>query len=139
MKLKDIFVVFILLFGLTECKKSTTSNPVFGSNQTLSLIGTKWVLYQYKDQTMNNPLSRHDTLVFTDNTSYKWNFNTGVYSLIDNGSNIVHLSLYNTSFGDISGIVPSNFVTNKEIVGASFSQLIAGNSQTYNMWFLQIN
>src|ERR1700757_3905633 len=137
--------IFLLLFVcsvalLSSCTKSSPSiNNNTNGSTTLSLGGTKWVLYQYKDATMQNPLTRNDTLVFIDATNYKYNNVPCTYDLVNSYSfNNTMLRLYGTPFGNIGGSVATNFMTYGEIVDAPFSQIIVTSGVTYSLWLKKL-
>ncbi len=133
------YVTLSILSLLFSCCAKSVINSATVKNSAKSLASSNWVLYQYQTTTMVNPQQRNDTLIFTTDKIYSWNHSSASYSLIDNQSGVLHLTLENTPFGNLSGTMPNNFTSAKEIIGAPFSPLLAGNTQTYNLWFKQIN
>ncbi|HXD92814.1 MAG TPA: hypothetical protein VNX01_06340 [Bacteroidia bacterium] len=146
MKKRSFPLLFVcLIVFLFSCTKSSPSlnnntNTINTSNSTtLSLAGTKWTLYQYKDATMQNPLNRNDTLVFIDAGNYKYNNVSCTYDLVHSPSSYsTMLRLYGTPFGDIGGSVSTNFTTYGEIVDAPFNQITVTPGATYYIWMKKI-
>jgi hypothetical protein len=130
MKFKTYILLLCLAF-VFACKKSS----VISNNYSPSLAGTKWRIYQYKDATTTTPQTRSDTLYFLDGTQYKYNNQTFTYYL--NYSSVLHLGLNGTPFGDLDGVVPSNFISNEEIIGVPFNR-IYGTYQTYYLWMKKL-
>lgn len=113
-----------------SCKKGNGPFPNGGSSSDLA--GTKWHIYQYRDETSSVPQTRNDTLIFSDATNYKYNKLSYRYYL--NITDYTHLTLHSTPFGDIDGTVPSNFIQNGEIIAVPFSQLQTSGGLTYYLW-----
>jgi hypothetical protein len=134
-KMKKLFPVIIITLLLFSCKKENNTSPLHLGSAS-DLTGTKWQIYQYKDQTSSNPQTRNDTLIFTDATNYKYNNTNYTYYL--NIGDYTHLTLHSTPFGDIDGTVPNNFIQNGEILAVPFSQVQASGALTYNLWMKKI-
>jgi hypothetical protein len=153
MKKSALPLLFICsIFFLPACKKSNiglNSNTTTTTNSTttttnggysrLSLGGTKWCLYQYKDASMQNPLTRNDTLVFIDSTNYTYNHQPNKYYLnIHNSTGLLTFNLYGTPFADLYGKPAANFITYGEIIDVPFTQVGQFNPLTYSMWMKKI-
>jgi hypothetical protein len=102
------------------------------NNNALSMGGTNWKLTQYRDQSMTNPITRTDTLMFTDDSHMTWNHVACNYSLTNDGQNM-HLTFWGSVFGDITGMPSSNFQSFGQIVDVPFYQL-NNHSQVYYLW-----
>ena len=143
------FIISISLIACISCRKQNSTSSSYSNNPAStsgpdhidSLSGTKWTLYQYRDNANNAPLPRTDTLQFLSATSYKYNGVKQTYSLYtsDNIYNKYVLILDNTPFGSLRGLPPLSFKTYGEIVDEPFAQYGVTNGQTYNMWFKKIN
>ena len=129
---------------LLSCKKSsvslnnntnTTNNggTTHPSYTLLSLGGTKWTLYQYKDATMQNPIIRTDTLIFIDSVNYTYNNHPNKYNII-NSAGYLYFNLLGTPFGDLYARPPANFTTYGEINDIPFTQQGVLNPSTYSFW-----
>jgi hypothetical protein len=134
-KIKAIFLSFFLV-AIFSCKKSSVNNASLVGSSSSNLSGTKWIVYQYKDASVSIPLTRNDTLVFTNATNYKYNGQINKYYL--NSGNNTHLTLGQTPFSDIDGIVPNTFVTNGEIIAVPFSQMKTNGLPAYYLWVKKI-
>ena len=143
MKKLLLFSITISLFG--ACKKNDNSiddTQPSNTSVTYSLAGKKWLLYQYKESSMVNPLLRSDTLDFTSASEYTWNGNSSTYNLISTSvdTTVLHFRMNDTPFGNIAGLPPQSFITYKEIIATSFKQIITGSGgQTFLLWMKQIN
>jgi|SRR6185437_11459744 len=145
MKRKTLLLFFVCsIYFLLSCKKSSVSlnnntSTINNGSTSLSLGGTKWSLYQYKDASMQNPLTRTDTLIFIDATNYKYNNISSTYDLVNSySSGSTVLRLYGTPFGDIGGAVASNFKTYGEIIDVPFSQIVVTPGVTYSLWMKKL-
>ena len=131
-KLAIISIVVLLLFS---CTKSTTT-PSLNANTaatggTLSLGGTKWNLYQYKDETTQNPLMRSDTLIFINATNYTWNGVASTYEITYN-QYATNIRLNGSPFGNIAGNVAPDFISYGEIIDMPFNNVYGGIK--YYLW-----
>ena len=137
-KVKNICMFISMIVLLTACAKKQTTTPAYVyANDDLS--GTKWRLYQYKDNSTTTPLAKSDTLIFTSNSNYTYNGMQLVYNLKNCEScNNSRLTIYGTPFGDLSGLPTLNFKTTGQIISIPFSQLTVNNPQTYNLWLQKI-
>jgi hypothetical protein len=97
-----------------------------------TLAGEKWVLDQYRDSSMANPLPRHDTLVFITDSTYTWN---GVHAkyLYSGNDYQTSLELFDTPFGTVNGVVASTFDSYGEIIDSPFYQYY-GAGQIFYFW-----
>lgn len=130
--MKKLFPIALIAL-LFSCKKGSESFPYGKSSD---LVGTKWHIYQYKDETSSIPQSRNDTLTFIDAEKYKYNNQSHSYYL--NKGDYTHLTLNSTPFGDISGTVPGTFIESGEIIAVPFSQVHASGSLKYYLWLKKI-
>jgi len=124
----------MLIFG--SCRQENIPEPSNNSTGSLwdfkTLGGSTWVFTAYHDTVMTSNVPANDTLVFIDSTHYTWNGTpcTYEYYFYEN-SQLVHLNLYNTPFGDIYSHVPPNFETYGELNAIRFSSMTG----VYYMWF----
>ncbi len=119
-----------MLMLVFSCKKE--SGPFLNGGNSSDLAGTRWHIYQYRDEASSVPQTRNDTLTFSDATNYK--YNNLFYRYYLNTSDYTHLTLRSTPFGDIDGTVPNNFIQNGEIIAVPFSQLQPSGGLTYYLW-----
>jgi hypothetical protein len=77
----------------------------------------------------------NDTLVFLTSSTYTFNGQQSTYHLTPTGSGY-NLSLYQTTWGNLSGSILSNNITNGTILGAKFVDISTGSSNTteYYLW-----
>ncbi len=110
-----------------------------GSVTTQSLVGTTWHLFYYRVGPMGQVMTSNDTLQFIDNSTYKYNNYQTTYHLTPTGSGY-NLSLYETPWGNLSGSILSNNITNGTILGAKFVDISVGSSNTteYYLWMNKI-
>lgn len=117
----------------------TSTNTIQSGYSVLSLKGTKWCLYQYKDASIQNPITISDTLVFIDSVNYQYNNQSHEYHLLlHNSTGQLYLDLYDTPFGDIRGNPVSTFISYGEILDAPFTQLGLLHPKTYSLWMRKI-
>ena len=129
-KIKTLLFSSIIVMLVSSCEKEDINSPFIGSASDLA--GTKWHIYLYRDASSSVPQTRNDTLTFSDATHYKYNNQSYTYYL--NINDYTHLTLRSTSFGDIDGTLPKNFVQNGEILAVPFSQLQPSGGLTYYLW-----
>ncbi len=110
-----------------------------GSVTTQSLVGTTWHLFYYRVGPMGQVMTSNDTLQFIDNSTHKYNNYQTTYHLTPTGSGY-NLSLYETPWGNLSGTILSNNITNGTILGAKFVDISVGSSNTteYYLWMNKI-
>ena len=110
-----------------------------GSVTTQSLVGTTWHLFYYRVGPMGQVMTANDTLQFIDNSTYKYNNYQTTYHLTPTGS-VYNLSLYETPWGNLSGSILSNNITNGTILGTKFVDISVGSSNTteYYLWMNKI-
>lgn len=141
--MKTLFYLFIAIAFLNACKKNNTSKTQYNlSNQDpLKTTSGTWVLYKYQTQNGTAMTNISDTLIFSSNNKYTYNGQSSDYFLSSSGLYYSYrLSLYNTAFGYITGIIPSNFESTKEINGVEFSNLQSSGPTNgkYTLWLRQI-
>lgn len=113
MKLLSIFALLLLL----SCKKesNTPVEPV--------LKNTVWVMDQYMYTTAVNPTPINDTLDFYEEFNYKLNKVINDYSCSSNVNGTYTIVLYNTSFGNITGILPNTILSTPGQLQIQFSNI----------------
>lgn len=136
-----VLVSAAVLFSSCEQQQPpapSTTNTGSSSVQD-SLTGTTWELYLYKNTSMQNPLPRTDTLIFTSATAYTWNGIPSSYSLVKRTNyNDYYFSLDNTSFGNLNAVnIPLSFKVNGELISVPFGQVMTGG-QTFYIWMKEI-
>lgn len=138
--MKQLVYSIVILFSVSFCKKKSNSIPnnSISVNVNKDITGT-WVLYKYQVQSSNTLISKSDTLIFKENNNYTYN-NISAKYYIDNINtyNSCRFILYNTTFGNITAIVPDNFETAKEINGVLFSPYLSSSTGGYLLWFKKI-
>ncbi|HTA61202.1 MAG TPA: hypothetical protein VK835_02050 [Bacteroidia bacterium] len=148
-----ILLIFCSMLFISSCTKSSygltpyankVNTPIYNTvpptpNNISTLGGTKWVLYQYKDATMQNPLAKNDTLIFIDSLNYTYNNIANTYELkTSNLSGRWSFRLYGTPFGDLTGTPATNFKTYGEITDVPFTQVGPSNPVTYSLWLKKL-
>jgi len=110
-----------------------------GSVTTQSLVGTTWHLFYYRVGPMGQVMTTNDTLIFLTSSTYTFNGYQSTYHLTPTGSGY-NLSLYETTWGNLSGSILSNNITNGTILGAKFVDISVGSSNTteYYLWMNKI-
>jgi hypothetical protein len=147
MKKKTLLLFFVCsVYFLFSCKKSSiglnnnttnnggTTHPTY---TLLSLGGTKWSLYQYKDATLQNPITRTDTFIFIDSVNYTYNNHPNKYNII-NSAGSLYFNLMGTPFGDLYARPSANFMTYGEINDVPFTQQDVPNPMVYSIWMKKI-
>jgi hypothetical protein len=88
---------------------------------------------------MGQVMSTNATLQFLTATTYKYNGYQSTYYLYPTGSGS-NLSLYETPWGNLSGSILSNNITNGTILGTKFIDISVGSSNTteYYLWMNRI-
>ena len=102
---------------------------------TQSLVGQTWRIFYYRVGPMGTVMSANDTLIFLTSSTYTYNGYQSTYYLTSTGSGY-NLSLYQTTWGNLSGSILSNNITNGTILGAKFVDISTGSSNTteYYLW-----
>lgn len=116
------------------------TNPVnAGTAAPQNLIGQTCKLFYYRVGQMGQVMSANDTLEFITATKYKYNGTEYTYYLYSTGSGF-NLNLYETPWGNLSGSILSNNITNGKIYGTKFVDISVGSSNTteYYLWMNRI-
>ena len=102
---------------------------------TQSLVGQTWHIFYYRVGPMGQVMTTNDTLIFLTSSTYTFNGNQSTYHLTPTGSGY-NLSLYETTWGNLSGSILSNNITNGTILGTKFVDISVGSSNTteYYLW-----
>ncbi len=146
-------LIYLIFFLLVSCNISelpegpidntvpiiepTPINP--GSNSPQNLIGQTWKIFYYRVGPMGQVMTTNDTLEFLTSSTYKFNGYQSTYYLYVTGSGY-NLSLYETPWGNLSGSILSNNLTNGTILGTKFVDISVGSSNTteYFLWMNRI-
>ena len=109
------------------------------ANIPQNLIGQTWRLFYYRVGPMGQVMATNDTLQFLTASTYKYNGFQSIYHLYATGSGYT-LSLYETPWGNLSGSILSNNLTNGTILGTKFVDISYGSSNTteYYLWMNKI-
>ena len=142
-------LILLLCFVLTSCyipepQEGPIDNtgpiivnpPSNGGNVTTqSLVGTTWRIFYYRVGPTSQVVSTNDTLVFLTSSIYTFNGQQSTYYLTPTGSGY-NLTLYETTWGNLSGSILSNNITNGTILGTKFVDISVGSSNTteYYLW-----
>ena len=104
-----------------------------------SLVGQTWKIFYYRVGPMGQVMTTNDTLVFLTSSTYKFNGYQSTYHLTPTGSGY-NLSLYETTWGNLSGSILSNNIVNGTILGTKFVDISVGSSNTteYYLWMNKI-
>jgi hypothetical protein len=104
-----------------------------------SLVGQTWHIFYYRVGPMGSVMTTNDTLVFLTSSTYKFNGYQSTYHLTPTGSGY-NLSLYETTWGNLSGSILSNNITQGQILGTKFVDISTGSSNTteYYLWMNKI-
>ena len=102
---------------------------------TQSLVGQTWRIFYYRVGPMGTVMSSNDTLIFLTSSTYTFNGYQSTYYLTPTGSGY-NLILYETPWGNLSGSILSNNITNGTILGTKFVDISFGSSNTteYYLW-----
>jgi len=102
---------------------------------TQSLVGQTWRIFYYRVGPTSQVMSTNDTLVFLTSSTYTFNGYQSTYYLTPTGSGY-NLSLYETPWGNLSGSILSNNITQGQILGTKFVDISTGSSNTteYYLW-----
>ena len=103
----------------------TNSNASTSQN----LIGQTWRIFYYRVGSMGQVMTVNDTLQFITPSIYKYNGIQSTYHLYSTGSGY-NLSLYETPWGNLSGSILSNNITNGTILGTKFIDISVGSTNT---------
>ena len=106
---------------------------------TQSLVGQTWKIFYYRVGPMGTVMTTNDTLIFLTSSTYKFNGYQSTYYLTPIGSGY-NLSLYETPWGNLSGSILSNNITQGQILGTKFVDISTGSSNTteYYLWMNKI-
>jgi hypothetical protein len=109
------------------------------TNTNQNLIGQTWKIFYYRVGPMGEVMSTNDILQFLTASTYKYNGYESTYRLYVTGSGY-NLSLYETPWGNLSGSILSNNLTNGTILGTKFIDISTGssNSTEYYLWMNKI-
>lgn len=115
---------------LSSCKKDTIDPepPV--------LKGTVWIMDQYMYDLTVNPTLINDTMDFYSSVNYKLNQVVNDYSCSKNVNGSYTLVLYNTSFGNITGILPNTILSVNGQLQIKFSNL--QTNKKISIWIRKI-
>jgi hypothetical protein len=110
-----------------------------GTITTQSLVGQTWHIFYYRVGPMGTVMTTDDTLIFLTSSTYKFNGYQSTYYLTSTGSGY-NLSLYETPWGNLSGSILSNNITQGRILGTKFVDISTGSSNTteYYLWMNKI-
>jgi len=142
-------LILLLCFVLTSCYVPESqegpidnTGPIIiippgngGVITTQSLVGQTWRIFYYRVGPMGTVMSANDTLIFLTSSTYTFNGYQSTYYLTPTGSGY-NLSLYETPWGNLSGSILSNNITNGTILGTKFVDISVGSSNTteYYLW-----
>ena len=106
---------------------------------TQTLVGQTWRIFYYRVGPMGTVMSANDTLIFLTSSTYTYNGYQSTYYLTSTGSGY-NLSLYETPWGNLSGSILSNNITQGQILGTKFVDISTGSSNTteYYLWMNKI-
>jgi hypothetical protein len=106
-----------------------------GTITTQSLVGQTWRIFYYRVGPMGQVMTINHTLVFLTSSTYTYDGYQSTYHLTATGSGY-NLSLYETPWGNLSGSILSNNITNGTILGTKFVDISTGSSNTteYYLW-----
>ena len=147
-------LILFLCFILTSCYVPEThegpidnNTPIIptsppsngGTITSQSLAGQTWHLFYYRVGSTSQVMNDNDTLIFLTSSTYTYNGYQSTYHLTPTGSGY-NLSLYETPWGNLSGSILSNNITNGTILGAKFVDISVGSSNTtdYYLWMNKI-
>lgn len=119
--MKTLLFIFIIIFLLFGCKK-TPIEPIAGvtpeivTKPTNEIVGTRWLLVEYRNTSYIGSTKSYDTISFINNTEYK--INNGVprtynlSTLVGSTNKSLQLNFF-TPFGgsNYSGSVGNYFVS----------------------------
>lgn len=102
---------------------------------TQSLVGQTWRIFYYRVGPMGQVMTTNDTLIFLTSSTYTFNGYQSTYYLTSTGSGY-NLTLYETPWGNLSGSILSNNITQGQILGTKFVDISVGSSNTteYYLW-----
>lgn len=150
--MKKLLLLFVLL--LVSCTIQppyegpiNNTGPIVGQNPPAtggvitgeSLVGTTWRIFYYRVGPTSQVMMTNDTLVFLTSSTYTFNGQQSTYHLTPTGSGY-NLSLYQTTWGNLSGSILSNNITQGQILGTKFVDISVGSSNTteYYLWMNKI-
>ena len=129
--MKKYVYLFVVLLFVVSC-------GIEGTNTSL-LADSSWELYGYKDDGITTVLPLTDTLVFGSKSAYAYNGTQHSYQLLEmsTGNETIRLSLNDTRFGSISGIIAIESIKQGGILGETFSRAV--DEKTWQLWFRKID
>ena len=145
--MKTLLFIFIIIFLLFGCKK-TPIEPIAGVTPeivikpTNEIVGTRWLLVEYRNTSYIGSTKSYDTISFINNTEYK--INNGVprtynlSTLVGSTNKSLQLNFF-TPFGgsNYSGSVGHYFVIDGVINACLFTDN-QNNSIKFLAWFEKI-
>ncbi|MES2689539.1 MAG: hypothetical protein V4658_04005 [Bacteroidota bacterium] len=145
--MKAILSLAIAVIGFSACEKEeikpinkppyggVVQTDTLGNNDIDSIVGTTWMLYKWSNGFQTT--ERSDTLYFINSFLYMYNSVRSNYQLTTSGSQY-SLILEGTPIGDLSGLVPRNFIRfgelNSEMKDISNGQ----NGINYQVWLKKL-
>lgn len=140
---KPLWVMLIVLCSLLPvgCGKTATgSSPyanVTASGSADTVLSGKWILYQYQIKGEHTIIPRSDTLEFISGSDYRYNQFLAAYRLYTVTAGY-RLSLNNTPFGDITGILPYNAPAIGEVNGSELARIWPQPAIHYLIWLKRL-
>ena len=145
-----IYVLISFLSLLTSCQKEIIlptaplppqpiiTDTIIGATG-MSLANEIWVIDKIGINSQFNTSTIDDTLFFIDNKHYVNSNDTSTYNLYETGSSYT-LTLNGTLWGSLSGSIYDGNLTNGNISGLLFRNIIFGgdNSTKYYIWMRRI-
>ena len=142
-------LIILLVLVLSSCSVPPTyegpidnTGPIIvippgngGVITTQTLVGQTWRIFYYRVGPMGQVMTTNDTLIFLTSSTYTYNGYQSTYYLTSTGSGY-NLSLYETPWGNLSGSILSNNITQGQILGTKFVDISVGSSNTteYYLW-----
>jgi hypothetical protein len=139
MKSLKLLLGFSMMFiACTKSNITIQSQSDSGNTYNISMTGT-WILYQYQPTNSNTIIAKSDTLVFYTNNNYTYNNQNAKYYLSNfNTYSNYRLIIYNTALGNLTGLIPDNFESAKEINGAIFYPYGSPGGSSYLLWLKKL-
>ncbi len=133
-------LILLLCFVLTSCYvPEVHEGPIDNTGDIIivppGLVGQTWRIFYYRVGPMGQVMTANDTLIFLTSSTYTYNGYQTTYHLTSTGSGY-NLSLYETPWGNLSGSILSNNITQGQILGTKFVDISTGSSNTteYYLW-----
>ena len=143
------FYVILCLPFIYSCEKELQeAPPPFGvpyiynpsdtnTSEGPTIANTTWVIQQYRIGTLGETISCSDTLIFSGNRNLYYNRYLTQYSSYYTPAGI-NLTLYETTWGVLSGEVYAYSLQQGIVNGAGFNNILNPNSQTIYLWMQKI-